>query len=810
MLKSIFNSFKRFGLGSLLFAIVLSSTVQAQNFRRLIGSTQVFGNRFSELLAQPGNGSTELYLRLGTYGAETGNYWNGTYNSGSTYTTGQRVKLNTNSNLWYIALQNVPTSTPPNAFTNTAYWAREICAEMLQRMPDGNFVRYTLGLNQEDWIRWREIDIVTKAVGSYQVGSGNFTTGTAVGASGSTVTVSAVPQTLSFTVPTGLTNLFDKVSVGSSSSSMNILASGASPNFVNVTLATGQSLASGDFIKLENSSTVFNIARVITYNSGTGAAYIGIINGVGSGTGLTSWTVYKCALVLGTWDSAPTSLYVHGLVDTYNSGTGALQIRTFVQLGASGTPRTTWTFVLGRQAPVITSSQGNQVTQSGGILGVSYLGVYKGSQFTHNCLRRIEGTGFKYIILEGPDAGDEYTVDAYGRPLLMTGSSGTANVTINGTNYLATFVTNLNTTVANWITANATTLAGLNITATQSASTILLSGTGLNTATVSNVTGNLAGSYTGTQDVPIVARDLAHTNETGYAYIAFSITSPNTNSTNTIATADFSTNGSNIPTNNYLVDRDVITVVQNLAGGGDSSGEFAYQFHLASSGSTGYYTPDHNYDRVNFGRSNRVFTVDGVVVDVSALQTNPYSGRFLPITTFSLDQTVEVIHPVDGKVADMTTHHFFDRYGLGWTKPVFSNLLSLTISTGYTNMFRMSDSFFQKMKTGNGLYVSRPEGDTTPIDLDNGEDEQRSYLLYSTKLTTPFKDYAIATDWGTDYKTSWRQGESGKGTFSLVGYSGGPKLYPYMFNSFTIPANYKLGGAMRILVGYWVDANSHN
>lgn len=96
------------------------------------------------------------------------------------------------------------------------------------------------------------------------------------------------------------------------------------------------------------------------------------------------------------------------------------------------------------------------------------------------------------------------------RTVTLTGSSGTANVTIAGVDYLATFATNLTTTASNWVTANATALLALGYTVTSSGAVITVSAltTVFPTIAVTNVTTNLAGTL-GTQ---------TNTASTGNAY----------------------------------------------------------------------------------------------------------------------------------------------------------------------------------------------------------------------------------------------------------------------------------------------------
>ena len=81
----------------------------------------------------------------------------------------------------------------------------------------------------------------------------------------------------------------------------------------------------------------------------------------------------------------------------------------------------------------------------------------------------------------------------------LTGTSGTANVGINGANYLATFTTDLTTSAANFVTSHAATLLTIGITATSSGADIILTATLAGQPFSSlvaavNVSGNLAGT----------------------------------------------------------------------------------------------------------------------------------------------------------------------------------------------------------------------------------------------------------------------------------------------------------------------------
>jgi len=87
------------------------------------------------------------------------------------------------------------------------------------------------------------------------------------------------------------------------------------------------------------------------------------------------------------------------------------------------------------------------------------------------------------------------------RTLTLTGTSGTANIIIDGVSYLVTFNTNLNTTAADFVTAHAAAILanhGLTVTNPGAPSADLLfaanGAKGHAGATIANVTGNLAGT----------------------------------------------------------------------------------------------------------------------------------------------------------------------------------------------------------------------------------------------------------------------------------------------------------------------------
>lgn len=92
------------------------------------------------------------------------------------------------------------------------------------------------------------------------------------------------------------------------------------------------------------------------------------------------------------------------------------------------------------------------------------------------------------------------------RALTLTGSSGTANINVGGTDYLATYATSLTVTAANFVTAHAATiLAAHNVVVTANAGVLTFAGltATVGAITIANATTNLSGTLaTAVQDVP--------------------------------------------------------------------------------------------------------------------------------------------------------------------------------------------------------------------------------------------------------------------------------------------------------------------
>ena len=101
------------------------------------------------------------------------------------------------------------------------------------------------------------------------------------------------------------------------------------------------------------------------------------------------------------------------------------------------------------------------------------------------------------------------------RVVTLTGTSGTANITVGGVNYLATFTTNLTTSANNFVTSHAAALLalGITVTANSGALTFVAATETFPTIARTNVSGDLsatiasvtAGATTGSPIVDLVS-----------------------------------------------------------------------------------------------------------------------------------------------------------------------------------------------------------------------------------------------------------------------------------------------------------------
>jgi hypothetical protein len=113
-----------------------------------------------------------------------------------------------------------------------------------------------------------------------------------------------------------------------------------------------------------------------------------------------------------------------------------------------------------------------------------------------NDVNNVEGA--PHVFLHNPAASATVRVMPAGHKgaqgFTLTGTSGTANINVNGTNYLATFNTSLSQTATDFVTTHAAAiLVNHGVTVTKAGTADLRFKTAT-TLTITNATGNLAGN----------------------------------------------------------------------------------------------------------------------------------------------------------------------------------------------------------------------------------------------------------------------------------------------------------------------------
>jgi len=113
--------------------------------------------------------------------------------------------------------------------------------------------------------------------------------------------------------------------------------------------------------------------------------------------------------------------------------------------------------------------------------------------------------GIGAVVLHNVSAGATVRVMPSGQStpkgFTLTGSSGTANITINGTAYLATFTSTLTTSAANFVTSHSLALNLLGIQVRSAGAKVIFSGAIGGSFAIANVSGDLSG--TALADTPI-------------------------------------------------------------------------------------------------------------------------------------------------------------------------------------------------------------------------------------------------------------------------------------------------------------------
>lgn len=294
-----------------------------------------------------------------------------------------------------------------------------------------------------------------------------------------------------------------------------------------------------------------------------------------------------------------------------------------------------------------------------------------------------------------------------------------------------------------------------------------------------------------------------------HRFVAISTTSPSGSSSNTVPWIYASTNTANILSYVEQINYDLFTSSVDIGlQDPQSAGELAWRFKLNGSAHTTQWFPYHG--TVTDRSDSRIFTVDGVVIDTETLSsvTNPYLYKYQSFSVAKITQEGAVTHPQDaGDFADYASVHTLNRYGIDWDISM-TWLKSALIETGYNNMVSLAQTWFNKIKSEDGVYMNRP-ADNTSVNMANDFKNQQSYLFYSTSGSADLKDLVLALYWPDI--TNWRAGLSGAGTSFVQDFSGssGAKFYPFAYTSYTTTIGETSRIRGRMYLGKWTDANSN-
>lgn len=209
-------------------------------------------------------------------------------------------------------------------------------------------------------------------------------------------------------------------------------------------------------------------------------------DGADLSTTITAMTNYVSATIIKSGDNAGVGFYTA----VFSAKVTDAQIATLLALSA---PANTFTVQLVGKVSDLCTYTGSAVTTAWTI-GAQVNAVKEGYEIwvaDDSCgLSRLTELQGLY---------DGITVDlAQTRAVTLTGTSGTANITISATAYLVTFTTDLTTSAANFVTTHATALLankGLVVTAAAGVLTFAnVSGTFPAVSAAVNASGNLAGT----------------------------------------------------------------------------------------------------------------------------------------------------------------------------------------------------------------------------------------------------------------------------------------------------------------------------
>jgi len=669
-----------------------------------------------------GNGGADIKIRMAWNGLTSGGEYNGTWLSGSTYTSRDLVIYPTGSQLMWRANQSTTAGQSPD--TNPEKWDLEVGLEMVQNIGSGKYTRYLLGIRNDDMIRINGIHRGTYATSAFTRRSSYYDDYRGASSISTSVTSmvlgSSHPSAKSLTISAGLT-MPNSSTIGSSSDNFAIPTT--HPTLLTINLGAGLGLSIGNSVTMYGDANNFFVYVIARYDNATGVAYGASTVHVGSGT-FSSWTIKSERLIYGerTADTAGKNFYA--LVQSYDSGTGVINFNTVNNTG-TGT-HSDWTLRVAKEPFTIpgtnaTRYNGNQSNNAFGTYGLWHRGDFEGDRLIHNCTVATNGTGWIYVYGSGADDSDipdDVEIDTY-------------------------------------------------------------NGSTLNLQTKTVFTGLTKGNHT---------------------FIAFSKVSANGLSTNTRPYVDA---GTTTPNYSFFEQYEYDSFTTDITAGpvgGESFGEIAYRIRDTDGGDTAQWVPEHSNVQTLLNRSNRVFTIDGVVADHED-ENDFYMLKFQSFTTASLTQLLDVVHPqATGNMGSLSVTHNFSNQGL-YYKLILTWLQAGVIETGYNNMVFLGDAWWNKAKAQNEEIIIRPAVDNTSENLTADQKDQGSYLFYSTGAD-PLDTFVLGQYWPNPTR-DWRIGGANLGTPFVQDFSttNNAKFYPFVYSGYSFALNEVMTIEARLYAG---------
>lgn len=373
------------------------------------GSTPDYG-LLSSLLNQAGNKSANIKIKLAatqvpaTYGG---------WQTGTNYNLGEIRSYPLNSPVMWktiLPISGAPNNATPPALDNPD-WQLLTAIDMIQDSGDGvHFFRSTLQHTYDEFVRVNNFQYGTYADAKFLRANTNYETFAQIGTAADAISCNtAIPSAKSFTTQTGLTQLYDSVTLNASFSSTFSIPT-VHPNITTYSIGTGLTIAEGDTLTFYGNASNFFVFTVYKYNSLTGVVSGFSTMHVGSGS-FSTWTVKKEVLLYFKWTGGAVQFYC--LLQTYNSGTGASTANLIFTNAASGS-LSGWNISYGKRPAPLTTSQSTNFNVGGQNLAVWFTGEFTGTSLTHRSVKSTAATGWTYIYISGPSAGTpNVTIDLY-------------------------------------------------------------------------------------------------------------------------------------------------------------------------------------------------------------------------------------------------------------------------------------------------------------------------------------------------------------------------------------------------------------